>query len=115
MVVYGCAPSSWILCARKCASRGSSGAYVKQPLAVPAVEAVVHPTGFQCFEAEHPVVPSRLQLASVLGLCAFVVVSDLFDQREFHVAVEVVSGEPEMVVEGSSFWVLYVASVSVKS
>ncbi len=42
-------------------------------------------------------------------------IPDLLDQGKFRVAVEIVPGEPEMVVEGSSFWVFYVASVSVKS
>ena len=90
------------------------GADVVQSLACAAVETVVHPTGFQSTEAEHPVIFTRLQLASVFGFGVVMVVPDLLDQGKFRVAVEVMPGEPEMVVEGSSFWVLYVASVSVK-
>ena len=115
MVKYGCAPSSWVLRMQKSASQGGLCAYLLQSLACAAVETVIHPTGFKSLEAEHPVIFARLQLASVFGFGVVMMVPDLLDQGKFRVAVEIVPGEPEMVVEGSSFWVFYVASVSVKS
>ena len=68
-----------MLRAQKSASRGGLCAYIVQSLACAAVETVIHPTGFKSSEAEHPVIFTRLQLASVFGLAVLMVVLDLLD------------------------------------